>query len=308
MNTVLDVAIGLFFVFLLFSLFVNAINEAIFGHLTHLRSRVLEDSLHAILSKEAKDFPAWAWLRRGFKAPPSSGARVFSEDLLKHPLVQGLVVGRHRCPNYLPAETFVDAPLGTLLNLGTAQASPPGSPEFDRITISDLADAVNQLSDNQAKKVFSSVLTGSADLQEARQRLEAWFNNSMERVSGIYKRYPQFWLYIWATAIVIWLNVDTIEIIQRLLADAQFRGTLAAGAASFVAQANASNAVVAVGSNRPPSAASSTNATDLMMAQPNSAPMPMSPAELLQEITKLNLPIGWSACTTNAGTDSIIGW
>jgi hypothetical protein len=56
MNIILEVAIGLFFVFLLFSLLISAINEAIFGQLRHLRSRVLEDSLHAILSKKADGF------------------------------------------------------------------------------------------------------------------------------------------------------------------------------------------------------------------------------------------------------------
>lgn len=130
MNTILEVAIGLFFAFLLFSLLASAVNEAIFGHLTHLRSRVLEDCLHAILSKQARGFTVWRWLRRGFKAPTRRTALgSFSEELLEHPLIQGLVVGNCHCPAYLPAETFADALVGTVLNLGTAQGSPLPLPD-----------------------------------------------------------------------------------------------------------------------------------------------------------------------------------
>src|SRR4051812_35771226 len=114
MSDILEVAVGLVFVYLLFSHFVSALNEAIFGHLTHLRSRVLEDSLHSILSGQARGFTAFSSVKRGFRAPIRK-AGSFSEALLAHPLVEGLAVGRQRCPSYLPGQTFVDAVIGTLL-------------------------------------------------------------------------------------------------------------------------------------------------------------------------------------------------
>jgi hypothetical protein len=54
-STILETAVGLVFVYLLFSLLVSAINEAVLGHLTHLRSRVLENGLKALLSDSAID-------------------------------------------------------------------------------------------------------------------------------------------------------------------------------------------------------------------------------------------------------------
>jgi hypothetical protein len=293
MNTILEIALGLVFVFLLFSLLVSAINEAVFGHLTHLRARVLEDSLYAILSRKAQGFSFLAWLRRGFKPPPA-GPGTFAAAFLQHPLVQGLAVGKSRCPAYLPAKTFVDAALGTLLNLGATQGSPPGALELDKICAADLANAVHQLSDDHARQVLSSVLVGAEDLDEARQRLEAWFNNSMERVSGLYKRYTQFWLYFWATLLVFCLNLDTIELTRRLMADAQFRGALAAGAVSFAERANSTSMVAGTNGAITPSA-----------AVPNATP---SASEIAQEITKLNLPIGWGACTNQSEAPSVIGW
>lgn len=313
MNAILEVALGLLFVFLLFSLLVSVLNEAIFGHLTHLRARVLEDSLHAILSNKAKGFSVFSWISRLFrlKASESTGTpgltnEMFSKQLLGHPLVQGLAVGRRRCPSYLPAETFADAALGTLLGAGD-QASPP-SAQVDEVKISMLSDEISRLPDPYARRVLSSVLIGAVDVADARQRLQIWFNNAMERVSGAYKRYTQFWLYVWATVIVVWLNVDTIEIARRLLADATFRGTLAGRAVNFVAQVSATNAIVATGATGSAPVAAPANGTSPQSGQSVLDPNALSAAQLLQEINSLKLPIGWGACTSKAAANSLIGW
>jgi hypothetical protein len=175
---------------------------------------------------------------------------------------------------------------------------------LDKMTVSDIATAINGVTDERARQVLGSVLAGAANLNEARSRLETWFNHSMERVTGVYKRYTQFWLYIWATVIVVWLNVDTIEITRRLLADAQFRGALAAGAASFMAQANGSNQTGTNGANGlgpagAPAADGNAPASGQGLRQ-------LSVAQLLQEAGKLNLPLGWGACT-NSSSQSWIG-
>jgi hypothetical protein len=322
MTTILALALGLVFVYLLFSLLVSAVNEAVFGHLTHLRARVLEDSLRAIISDNAKGFSASALIGNTVRAllakipsrkthpsgsvvnsPPTespvpavvnalaSEAETFSDKLLQHPLFQGLISGRARFPSYVPAETFVDGVIGTLLNLGSASSPPSASP--NQITIAQIVDAVDRLPDSYAKKVISSVLAGAESPKEARQRLETWFNNSMQRVSGTYKRYSQFWLYVWASVLVLWLNVDTIEICRRLMADAQLRNALASGAFSFVQTNSAGNPVSGAGGPPAP--------------QTNPIPVALSVPQLLQEISTLNLPIGWGSCASNASAKTIIG-
>src|ERR1017187_10285824 len=92
-----------------------------------------------------------------------------------------------------------------------------------------------------AKKLLSRVLAGTRTIQEARQRLAAWFNESMDRVSGAYKRRVQLWLYIWATLLVLCLNVDTIDIARRLLADTLFRAVLVNSATDFATKTNLVN-------------------------------------------------------------------
>jgi len=345
-STILEAATGLAFVYLLFSLFASAINEALLGHLVHLRARVLEDSLKSLLSnKGSKSSPIvevcrtiWAMvtsLGRLFttkKRPFNPAPQGFADQLLEHPLIKGLATEGQACPAYLSASTFADAALGTLVHPVPIAAAPvpipiapgpggaaPGpatsapSPAdqaaavttaFPSMSVGNLATAVAGLThDEHAQRLLSSLLAGVQDVAEARKRLMMWFDNSMERVSGAYKRYTQFWLYVWATLIVLCLNVDTIDIVRRLLADAQFRTTLADSATSFVIRTNVQAAVSSTSTNGPrlPGAGANTNPAVVNAA-------PVSAAELGKDISNLKLPLGWALSAKESRTNSVAGW
>ena len=301
-STILEAAVGLVFVYLLFSLLVSAVNEAILGHMTHLRSRELENGLKALLSDEgSKAPPAGQWFKtlwailsspvRLFmpkRAPKKGGAQNFAEHLLEHPLVKGLAPQGSSCPSYLPANTFADAVLGLLatpepallLNPPSAVGAPPPV-SFQDVTPTHLVTTIANLKDTHAKQLLSSVLAGTRTIQESRQRLAAWFNESMDRLSGSYKRRVQLWLYIWSTLLVLWLNIDTIDITRRLLADTQFRTVLADSATDFITKTNV--------------AASSIGQTAKL-------------AMLQEDIGRLKLPLGWGQSTTSGTTNSVPEW
>ena len=301
-STILETAIGLVFVYLLFSLLISAINEAVLGHLTHLRSRVLENSLKALLSDEgSKTPPAGQWFKtlgailaspvRLFipkKAPVIGGAQNFAEHLLEHPLVKGLAPQGSTCPSYLPAYTFADAVVGLLAAPAPALlVNPPpavGAPSpvsFQDVSSTHLVATIANLNDLHAKKLLSSVLAGTRNIQEVRLRLAAWFNESMVRVSGAYKRRVQLWLYIWATLLVLCLNIDTIDLARRLLADTQFRNVLVDSATDFVTKTNAL-------------ASSGGQSNKLSMLQ--------------ADISRLKLPLGWGPSTINGISNSVPAW
>ena len=301
-STILETAIGLVFVYLLFSLLVSAINEAVMGHLTHLRSRVLEEGLKALLSDAgSKAPPAGQWFKtlwalvsapaRLFmqkKAVKKGGPENFAEHLLEHPLVKGLAPQGTTCPSYLPANTFADAVVGMLVApepmMLNNSAPPVGAPppvSFRDVTPMHLVATIANLNDLHAKKLLSSVLAGTQTIQEARQRLAAWFNESMDRVSGAYKRRVQLWLYIWATLLVLCLNIDTIDLARRLLADTQFRAVLVNSATDFGAKTN----IAAFSGGQ-------TNTTAMLQA----------------DITRLKLPLGWGPSTINEISNSIPAW
>jgi len=84
------------------------------------------------------------------------------------------------------------------------------------------------------KKVSRETLThfqnlfidAQSDLDKFKQQLEIWFNETMERVSGWYKRQTQLILLCLGFGIAIWANVDTIKIYKTLAKDKRVRDQL----------------------------------------------------------------------------------
>ncbi|MEG3927986.1 MULTISPECIES: hypothetical protein [unclassified Microcoleus] len=71
---------------------------------------------------------------------------------------------------------------------------------------------------------------GGGDTQEQLQRfqkeIEIWFDQSMERASGVYKRNARGVAILLGTAIAVAANADTIHIINRLSKDSMLRSTV----------------------------------------------------------------------------------
>jgi hypothetical protein len=71
---------------------------------------------------------------------------------------------------------------------------------------------------------------GGGDTQEQLQRfqreIEVWFDRSMDRASGVYKRNARGVAILLGTAIAIGANADTVNIISRLSKDAMLRSTV----------------------------------------------------------------------------------
>ena len=287
---VLEVATGSVFVYLLFSLLVSAVNEAVLGHLVHLRCHVLEDSLKALLSGQgSKAAPIVQLLQtlgriltsvgrafmKGRSASPSASNTV-ADRLLQHPMVTGLAVGTSKCPNYLPSNAFAHAMIGILLDaaggsLGTETAT--------------LQAGIKNVNDAYAKKLLESLLTDAKSFEDARERLETWFNHSMDRVSGIYKRHIQAWLYVWAAVVVLFLNLDTIELVRRLWTDSEFRTVLVNNANRFAGSTD-TNLI---------------NNTALGAAgQTDTNPPALSAGQIMEQINQVKLPIGWGAYTNRS--------
>ena len=85
------------------------------------------------------------------------------------------------------------------------------------------------------KKILADV-NGDSDLM--RQRLEQWFDDSMQRVSGWYKRRTQAWLFCIGIVVAFLLNADTLTIVRQLQHDPSVREALVKQADAIVANAN----------------------------------------------------------------------
>src|SRR5262249_26513184 len=86
-------------------------------------------------------------------------------------------------------------------------------------------------------------LQGVLDMQkldtffnQVQTNIEIWFNNSMERVSGLFKRKVQAVTLAVAVVFAVGLNLDTVLIARHLARDSAFRSAIVAEAETIATQ------------------------------------------------------------------------
>jgi hypothetical protein len=88
--------------------------------------------------------------------------------------------------------------------------------------------------------LLSEIINASADPESmqarARQNLEDWFNNSMDRLSGWYSRNARQVAIVVGFALALIFNVDTIHIAQTLYNNAALSAQIAQSAQAYVEQ------------------------------------------------------------------------
>ena len=85
---------------------------------------------------------------------------------------------------------------------------------------SDLAAQIAGIQNPELRRALSSLFDqANHEAAKFEKALETWFNESMDRVSGWYKRWIQYWLFGLGLALAAAANVDTIHIIGALSTD-----------------------------------------------------------------------------------------
>jgi len=272
---ILDVAIGLVFVFLVLSLVVTAINELIASWLKR-RSTTMWRGVVRMLGRED-----WA------------------TQLYSHPLISSLTeepwLKKYRTklpfkkrPSYIPSRTFALALLDTLAPAATAEHK-PGTANLRAALTTRLA---SNKDDHLAKSLIVLLDDAAGDLEEFKKNVEVWFNTSMERVSGWYKRRTQWILLLLGLIVTVSMNVDTIEIANTLWTDPSIRSAVVARAQRFVDQ-----------ERKESEAASAEELKPGPPEPPDRLPYEMQETEYetasekvrqsVAELKSLALPIGW---------------
>jgi len=202
-STVLDWAIGIVFVYLLLAILCTTINEWIAG-ITALRAKTLAKGIEQLLDKQ-----------KGSDATLS-----FLQEFYQHPLVSSMMSpGKQPSqghPSYLPSRTFAT----TVMDLATK--GKPGS-----ITFADLESGAKALPDGDVKTALLALLqNASGDLGRAQKNIEQWFDDTMERASGWYKRSTQIVTVCIAVVLTVVTNADTMRIGHMLWINGTLRATL----------------------------------------------------------------------------------
>jgi len=177
----LDLAIGLSFVYLLMALICTTINEALAGILNS-RGKTLAKGITELLQDPA-----------------------LTQLVYNHPLVRGVQQGKDaRIPSYMASNRFALALMDVLT--GRAAANDPVA----------LRRGINALTNPETKKVLTAVLANSTTFQNDQHRIELWYEENMNRVSGWYKRTAQIRVFVLAALVTVLLNADTLKILKVL--------------------------------------------------------------------------------------------
>jgi len=121
-------------------------------------------------------------------------------------------------------------------------------------------------------------------LAKARQNVENWYNETMERLSGVYKRRAQIVAFLVGVLLAILVNIDSVGIIESLWREPTLRLALVARAEAEAAQAKASG--------QTPQQTESTNPV----------------ADLQAKLQDLSIPLGWTVLPKSDPSVSLCKW
>lgn len=219
-SEVLDVALGLIFIYLVLSLICSAVCEAIEAVLKS-RSLYLKRGLQELLND-------------------SSGKELVAE-LYSHPLVCSLFTGQYdpakrgNLPSYIPPGNFALA-LMDIVGVARTVKSATGSAEAETIRNTLAAYAARNPAVSQA--LLTLAHTAEFDVTRMRSAIEAWYNSSMDRVSGWFKRRTHWVVLALGLTIAAAINADTILITNSLATDKSLRTSLVSAASEHAKQSS----------------------------------------------------------------------
>lgn len=292
---IVDVVIGLAVVFFLLSIVCSALVEMMAGwfrwrakNLTRAVSGVFQD--HALLLWEFFQHP------RIWTLSPDPILKAPEKPV---PNTDPSITGRGR-PSYIAAGTFTDV----LIEITVGKQLPAslrGTFAGIRSALSDGQDraqeendADEKLSPDDSKEMLlkevlrgfaASALEAAADaapdadrlrLAAFRNSLQGWFDETMQRAGGWYKRRAQLWLLAVGLLLAAIVNIDAIAVTQGLYSNSKLRQQMDAVAERLAQQQN------------PTGAGDVTNRVEQARKE-------------LQAAADTGMPLGWGIALPNSG-------
>lgn len=236
-STTLDVAIGLVFIYLLYSLFATILQELIATFLFNLRAKVLEFSIVRMLEDKSRlsryrIINIFQILFSNIIVQPGT----LSEKFYKHPLIKFLGEDNTtRKISYMTSNTFSKV----LLDLLRGKDIKPGDDIKDRIMSTlekkKIPGEAGIPIDQETHAFLNSIwVDAQGDISKFTVMLEQWFDETMKRATGWYKKYTQIILLVIGLVFAMGFNINTIEIVHKLERDPALREQMVAQADNFL--------------------------------------------------------------------------
>jgi hypothetical protein len=205
-SQVLEVVIGLTLIYLVLSIGCSGIKEVI-AAMFSLRAKTLENGIHSMLKNGQNDYTA----------------RLFA-----HPLIQGTAPEGQK-PSYISARMFAAALFDIVAPADPTQAR----------TVQSLRAGVSQIPDAKLRTTLLNMIdSAGGDVDAARLKVEQWFDDTMARVTGWYKRMAQKIIFAVGLILCAAVNADTLMIVKELWSDQTLRSAMVAQAAQKVQSTN----------------------------------------------------------------------
>ncbi|MGV1049487.1 MAG: hypothetical protein ACOYD4_13295 [Solirubrobacterales bacterium] len=200
-----------------------------FAWVTKQRSKMLEEGL------------------KGMLADPE-----VAEDVYHHPLVQSDVkpkvkpgpepVRKPRLrrqkkpqrPSYVSSRNFALALTQTLKKVEVEVAQGAGEVQkkvqYGAAAVKQIEDSFEKIDPKLRQQLEPLWHEVDKDIDKFRSAAEKWFDDSMDRVSGWYKRWSQWVTIVIALIVAVTLNASALRITERLYSDQTVRTALVTGA------------------------------------------------------------------------------
>ena len=223
---ILEIAIGLIFIYLLLSLLATAVNEFIIRFL-YSRGKNLKRAIVRMLADSVKD-------------PKKDDENAENNEYLvkafyTHPLIEKFTnpskwgwLFNLNTPSYLSNSTFSKVLLEVLGDKNSMNAN-----------VQNIKDKIKNLFpkvDSSTRQVLLNLIEDSGDdLEKLKANLESWYEQMMDRASGWYKRRVQIFLLIIGFFISALFNADTIQMVKTLSNDPATRAAMIEMAENYIA-------------------------------------------------------------------------
>lgn len=295
LGAVLDVAVGLIFLYMMTSLLVTIVQEGI-ATMMHLRAKNLFDAIANLI-----DDPALA------KHPDYKNLVV---DVYRHPLMQSLYrrtplaetasaadfARIASLPSYIPSRIFTVALLDVLRGKTATEAA-----GIDQV-LAGAQQAVAKLPAGHLKTTLTLFVADGDPLRESvnrraqavSDRVEGWFNDAMSRTSGWYKRQAQKMSLAIGLVITVLINANTFGVAGQLWSDNALRAQVSATASAYYKEQTDDKTRPEAGA-----VAKDSDQSSSVAAQWN---------DQMKRLRESSLPIGWPADVTSVLPRHLTGW
>ena len=244
-SVVLDVAIGMGFVYLLLSLIASVVQEMLAAFM-QLRAANLEKGIRSLFSgdslsaeRELVDSIYDHGLVRGLYSDPRTDSKkvdsrfrrmMDSVRLLARRLIgispdKPLTIAANPLllPSYIPSRTFALA-LIDILNTKKEQGEQ---------AMSSITKALAEANNKAAQALLTLAIDAKGDIVAFQRNVEQWYNDAMDRVSGWYKRYTQRVLIVLGLLLAIVFNVNSVRVARTFWLDRDARQTMVDAAGKY---------------------------------------------------------------------------